>query len=147
VRERLSLTLIGGVGESRVRCVMIARSLSLVCGTALLALASTASAAPLGIAQASMVSPPTLIAQAHYDRCHTWRGRHYGWYRPRHFAYYPRNVYGSSWGMAASTPLVSNQSGNYCATPVKTCLLYEPGWLGTGCSCMVPGGRERGIVE
>ena len=29
--------------------------------------------------------------------------------------------------------------GNYCATSVKTCLLYEPGWLGTGCSCRVSG--------
>jgi len=37
--------------------------------------------------------------------------------------------------------------GHYCATPVKTCLLYEPGWLGTGCSCKVPGGRARGFVQ
>jgi hypothetical protein len=38
-------------------------------------------------------------------------------------------------------------SGNYCATPVKTCLLNEPGWLGTGCSCRVSGGRARGFVQ
>ena len=38
-------------------------------------------------------------------------------------------------------------SGNYCATPVKTCLLYESGWLGTGCSCRVYGGYARGFVE
>jgi hypothetical protein len=38
-------------------------------------------------------------------------------------------------------------SGNYCATPVRTCLLYEPGWLGTGCSCWVYGGRARGFVQ
>jgi hypothetical protein len=38
-------------------------------------------------------------------------------------------------------------SGNYCATSVKTCLLYEPGWLGTGCSCRVYGGRARGFVQ
>jgi hypothetical protein len=37
--------------------------------------------------------------------------------------------------------------GNYCATSVKTCLLREPGWLGTGCSCKVYGGRARGFVE
>ena len=37
--------------------------------------------------------------------------------------------------------------GNYCATSVKTCLLHEPGWLGTGCSCKVYGGRARGFVE
>jgi hypothetical protein len=38
-------------------------------------------------------------------------------------------------------------SGNYCATSVKTCLLNEPGWLGTGCSCRVHGGRARGFVQ
>jgi hypothetical protein len=38
-------------------------------------------------------------------------------------------------------------SGNYCATSVKTCLLIEPGWLGTGCSCRVSGGRARGFVQ
>jgi hypothetical protein len=38
-------------------------------------------------------------------------------------------------------------SGNYCATSVKTCLLNEPGWLGTGCSCTVYGGRARGFVQ
>ena len=38
-------------------------------------------------------------------------------------------------------------SGNYCGTPVKTCLLYEPGWLGTGCSCKVYGGHARGFVQ
>lgn len=37
--------------------------------------------------------------------------------------------------------------GNYCATSVKTCLLYEPGWLGTGCSCRVSDGLARGFVE
>jgi hypothetical protein len=38
-------------------------------------------------------------------------------------------------------------SGDYCATPVKTCLLREPGVLGTGCSCHIPGGIARGVVE
>jgi hypothetical protein len=37
--------------------------------------------------------------------------------------------------------------GNYCATSMKTCLLREPGWLGTGCSCRVSGGHARGFVE
>ncbi|MCL2384854.1 MAG: hypothetical protein FWC84_03380 [Alphaproteobacteria bacterium] len=37
--------------------------------------------------------------------------------------------------------------GNYCATSVKTCALREPGWLGTGCSCKVPGGYARGFVK
>jgi hypothetical protein len=38
-------------------------------------------------------------------------------------------------------------SGNYCATPARTCLLSEPGWLGTGCSCRVYGGHARGFVQ
>lgn len=38
-------------------------------------------------------------------------------------------------------------SGNHCATSVKTCLLREPGVLGTGCSCHIPGGIARGLVE
>ena len=50
-----------------------------------------------------------------------------------------------------TAPLVTGRSvaasGNYCATPVRTCLLYEPGWLGTGCSCRVYGGHARGLVE
>ena len=38
-------------------------------------------------------------------------------------------------------------SGNHCATPAKTCLLHESGWLGTGCSCRVSGGHARGFVQ
>ena len=51
--------------------------------------------------------------------------------------------YGSGLASAtlAATPLPT--SGNYCATPVKTCQLYEPGVFGTGCSCKVPVGRAR----
>lgn len=38
--------------------------------------------------------------------------------------------------------------GNYCATPQKTCLLYEPAEVGLGCSCRAPAGRPRfrGVV-
>ena len=49
------------------------------------------------------------------------------------------------YGAAPSAPVASE--GYYCATNVKTCLLNEPGWLGTGCSCKVSFGRARGIVE
>lgn len=38
-------------------------------------------------------------------------------------------------------------AGRYCATPEKTCRLHEPGWLGTGCSCKIPGGRAQGFVQ
>ncbi|MBY6242869.1 hypothetical protein [Methylosinus sp. Sm6] len=36
--------------------------------------------------------------------------------------------------------------GNYCATDVKTCLLYEPAATGVNCSCRVAGGRAYGSV-
>lgn len=36
--------------------------------------------------------------------------------------------------------------GNYCATDVKTCLLYGPAATGVNCSCRVPGGRAYGSV-
>ena len=109
----------------------------------------------------------------HHYRHYGWhRGwRHYGWH-PRYYAYgygYPYTYgygYGAglaglataplALGAAATEPLMTGRSvavsptagsGNYCATPVRTCLLYEPGWLGTGCSCKVYGGRARGFVE
>ncbi len=69
--------------------------------------------------------------------CHRhYRGWRYGYSAPAFYGY--------------SAPVVSvgavAADGNYCATSVKTCLLYEPGWLGTGCSCRVPGGLARGTV-
>ncbi len=53
---------------------------------------------------------------------------------------------------ATTAPLVTGRSvatlqmGNYCMTPVKTCLLYQDSWVGNGCSCRVPSGRARGSV-
>ncbi len=38
------------------------------------------------------------------------------------------------------------ERGNYCATPVTTCGLARPSWVGAGCSCRAPGGRARGTV-
>jgi len=50
--------------------------------------------------------------------------------------------------VAPTTPVaVAVASGNYCATPARTCLLQEPGVLATGCSCHIPGGIARGLVE
>ena len=37
--------------------------------------------------------------------------------------------------------------GGYCATPARTCALIDPAPLGVGCSCRVPGGRARGVVQ
>ena len=61
--------------------------------------------------------------------------------------------YSSGYGPAAvaTAPLVTGRSvavgGNYCATPVKTCLLSHTSWVGNGCSCTVYGGHARGTVE
>ncbi len=43
--------------------------------------------------------------------------------------------------------VVAVASGNFCATSVRTCLLQEPGVLGTGCSCHIPDGIARGVVQ
>ena len=50
---------------------------------------------------------------------------------------------------AGSSPVSGGVAGpgDYCATSIKTCLLREPGWLGTGCSCRVSGGHARGFVQ
>ena len=61
---------------------------------------------------------------------------------------YYGSAYPSAYGYyGAANPAPVAIEGFYCATPVKTCLLKEPGWLGTGCSCAVACGRARGIVE
>lgn len=69
---------------------------------------------------------------------------YYGAAYPSECGYYGSGNYGY-YGAAYSAP-VANE-GYHCVTPVKTCLLNEPGWLGTGCSCKVSCGRARGIVE
>ncbi len=124
------------------------KSILLVAGTALFTLTATASAGPMSVSSSKLITPPIQIEQARYYHRHHYR--HYGW-RPGWHGYgYP---YGYGTGLAAlgTAPLMTGRSaavsGNYCATPVKTCLLYEPGWLGTGCSCKVYGGHARGLVE
>jgi hypothetical protein len=153
------------------------KRISIVSGTALLALTVAASAGPMSVTSAQIITPPIQIEQAHYYRHHYrhygWhRGWHYGWYRGMHRNYYGYNYgygypygygYGVGTGLAAlataplaiaaatTAPLMTGRSvaasGNYCATSVKTCLLEEPGWVGTGCSCKVYGGHARGTVE
>jgi hypothetical protein len=110
----------------------------------------------------------------HYGYSHPYRhhacygsgyiGRSVGYHHPRHYRHYGYGYpYGSGYELAAlatapvvfataaTAPLVTGRSvaasGNYCATPVKTCLLYEQGWVGTGCSCKVYDGEARGTVE
>ena len=149
------------------------RRISIVSGTALLALTATASAGPMGVTSSQIITPPIQIQQAHYYYRHHYR--HYGWRRGWHRHYYGYGYgypydygYGYGPGLAAvataplalaadaTAPLMTGRSvavsaaagsGNYCATAVRTCLLYELGWLGTGCSCKVYGGRARGFVQ
>jgi hypothetical protein len=55
---------------------------------------------------------------------------------------------------ATTAPLITGRSvaignvqmGNYCTTPVRTCLLINESWVGNGCSCHIRGGRARGSV-
>jgi hypothetical protein len=50
----------------------------------------------------------------------------------------------AAWGQNGRT---RPDMGNYCATPTKTCRLSHGSMvIGTGCSCNVRGGRERGKV-
>ena len=126
---------------------MSIKTISVVSGAALLALTATASAGPTSVASSGIIAPPTSIEQARHYRHYGW---HYGWHRHRHYGYgygYPRYYHYGYAGAAAPVVAGEAASGNYCATAVKTCLLYEPGWLGTGCSCKVPGGRARGTVQ
>jgi hypothetical protein len=76
---------------------------------------------------------------AYPSGCGSYGSGNYG-----NYGYSGSGNYGYS-GAGYSAP-VANE-GYYCATSEKTCLLNEPGWLGTGCSCKVLGGRARGIVE
>jgi len=157
------------------------RRISIVSGTALLALTATASAGPMSMASSQMIAPPIQIEQVYYHYRHPYRHygwhhgyyRHYGWHRwhrPYYgygygYPYYNGYGYGTGLAALATAPLMTGRSvavssvaaapvsgavagpGDYCATPERTCRLIESGWLGTGCSCRVPGGRARGFVE
>jgi hypothetical protein len=162
------------------------KKISIVSGTALLALTATASAGPMSVTSSQFITPPTQIEQVYYHYRHHYR--HYGWHRGyyRHYGWnrwhrpyygygygygspynnsygYGYNGYGLGTGVAAlataplalagaaAAPLMTGrsvaESGNYCATPVKTCLLYHSSWVGNGCSCKVYDGYARGTVE
>lgn len=83
-----------------------------------------------------VTSPTDQVDWRPYCHRHYRRLGYYGYAAPTFYGYSPPVASGA---MVAA-------DGNYCATSVKTCLLYEPGWLGTGCSCRVPGGIARGTV-
>ena len=72
----------------------------------------------------------------------------YGAYR-----YGPAYGYEGYAGYPAYTPVTYgapaadwSEIGQYCSTPVKTCELYSPAQVGSGCSCRIEGGRARGAV-
>ena len=62
--------------------------ISVVSGAALLALTATASAGPMTVPSAQVISPPIQIEQAHYYYRHHYR--HYGWHRGWHYGWYHR---------------------------------------------------------
>jgi len=80
--------------------------ISVVTGAALLALAGTASAGPMTVQSAQVISPPTQIEQARYYYRHHYRnygwhhGWHYGWYhhRYRHYGWYHHRYYPRYYG-------------------------------------------------
>jgi hypothetical protein len=48
--------------------------------------------------------------------------------------------------LATGRSVAIGQWGSYCATQVKTCELNHASFIGSGCSCRVPGGRAQGSV-
>ena len=79
---------------------MDTKRISMVSGTALLALTATASAGPMSVASSQVVTPPIPIEQARYYHRHHYR--HYGWYhhRYRHYGWRYHRYYG--WNPAAA---------------------------------------------
>jgi hypothetical protein len=77
-------------------------------------------------------------------------GLGYGYGYPYDYAYGYGYPYDDSYSNGAA-PLVTGRSvaaaGNYCATPVKTCLLYHTSYAGVACSCRIPGGHAQGTVQ
>ena len=81
---------------------MDTKRISMVSGTALLALTATASAGPMTVASSQVVTPPIPIEQAHYYYRHHYR--HYGWYhhRYRHYGWRYHRYYGWNPGAAVA---------------------------------------------
>ena len=146
------------------------KGISIVSGTALLALTATASAGPMSVTSSQIMTPPTQIEQVYFTigiTIGTMAGTVatigttdgtagtgptmamviYG------YGYPYNNGYGYGTGLAAlaTEPLMTGRSvaasGDYCATPAKTCLLYHSSWVGNGCSCKVYDGYARGTVR
>lgn len=111
---------------------------SAICA-AMAIVALPASAGVMTVVDKASLGVTSPADQVHWRTyCHRHH-RHWGYY-----GYSAPTYYGYSAPVVSAGAVAAD--GNYCATSVKTCLLYEPGWLGTGCSCRVPGGYARGTV-
>jgi hypothetical protein len=77
------------------------KRISMVSGTALLALTATASAGPMSVTSSQVITPPLPIEQVRYYYRHHYRHyRHYGWYRHRYHYGWRHRYYG--WNPAAA---------------------------------------------
>jgi hypothetical protein len=115
-------------------------------GASAICVAMAIVALPAGAGVMTVVDKASLGVTSPTDQVH-WRSNrhhHWGYYRGWRYGYSAPAFYGYSAPVVSGGTVASD--GNFCATSVKTCLLYEPGWLGTGCSCRIPGGYARGTV-
>ena len=55
-------------------------------------------------------------------------------------------IYGGPAPVVTGRSAATGQLGNYCTTPVTSCVLDRAFFVGRSCSCKVPGGRVRGSV-
>ena len=74
---------------------MNAKTMSMISVGALLALTASASAGPMTVPSAQVISPPTQIEQAHYYYRHHYR--HYGWHRGWHYGWYHHRYHHYGW--------------------------------------------------
>ena len=77
--------------------------ISVVSSAALLALTATASAGPMTVPSAQVISPPIQIEQAHYYYRHHYR--HYGWHRGWHYGWYHHRYRHYGWTQILSQVL------------------------------------------
>jgi hypothetical protein len=100
---------------------MDTKRISLVSGTALLALTATASAGPTSVASSKLITPPqTLTEPVAYRYRHHYR--HYGWYhhRYRHYGWRYYNPVGAAASTAAglaAVPFALATGGYYYGYP------------------------------
>jgi hypothetical protein len=98
---------------------MDSKRISMVSGTALLALTATASAGPMSIASSNVIAPPQTqtepVAYRHHYRHYGWyhhRYRHYGW-RYHRYAWNPvAAAAGTAFGLA-TVPFALATGGYY----------------------------------